>query len=239
VLVLPYFHTLWSPHLWPCVAQTSARLSKEQKDSYNSIPDFMCPAERRTQLRPVLHALRESPYLDVIDSEQYATIRLRPEFAGRENRQALLNSIHAKITYPIVMTKGFEQAPHILAAGWHAMEEHHVWSLANAKLRLPVPNACEAARCTVQLKFGVFGASPARPVAVVFSGLDKSRPWSEKILATSGDPIQVKLPLRPGAVRVQEISVSVPDATSPLALSGAPDGRVLGIALQQVELSGQ
>ncbi|MEN3277697.1 MAG: hypothetical protein V7631_3487 [Massilia sp.] len=239
VLVLPYFHTLWSPHLWPCVAQTSARLSKEQKDALNSIPDFMCPAERRTQLRPVLLALRESPYLDVVDSERYATIRLRPEFAGRESRQALLNSIYDKIAYPIVMSKGFEQAPHILAAGWHATEEHHVWSLANARLRLPVPTACEAAQCAVQLKFGVFGASPARPVAVVFSGLDKSRPWSEKILATSGDPIQVKLPLHPGAVRVQDISVSVPEATSPLALSGAPDGRVLGIALQQIALSGQ
>jgi hypothetical protein len=238
VLVLPYFHTLWSAHLWPCVAQTSAR-SKEQKDSVSSIPDFICPAERRNQLRPVLLALRESPYLDVVDSELYATIRLRPEFAGREGRQALINSTYDKIAYPIVMTKGSEQAPHILAAGWHGMEEHHVWSLANAKLRLPVPNACEAAQCTVQLKFVVFGASPARPVTVVFSGLDKSREWSEKILATSGDPIQVKLPLRPGAVRVQEISVSVPEATSPLALSGAPDGRVLGIALQQIELSSQ
>jgi hypothetical protein len=38
---------------------------------------------------------------------------------------------------------------------------------------------------------------------------------------------------------VQDISVSVPEATSPLALSGAPDGRVLGIALQQIALSGQ
>jgi hypothetical protein len=183
--------------------------------------------------------LRASPFLDVVDSEQYATIRLRPEFAGRESRQALLNSMYDKIAYPIVMSKGLEPALHIFAGGWHAMEEHHVWSLANAKLRLPVPNTCEAAKCTVQLTFGVFGASPARPVAVVFSGLDKNRQWSEKILATSGEPIQVRLPLRPGAARVQEISVSVPDATSPLALSGAPDGRVLGISLQRIELSGQ
>ena len=239
VLVLPYFHTLWSPHLWPCVADTTARLSQAQKDGFNSIADFTCPAARRNQLRPVLQALRDSPYLEVADAERYATVRLRPQYAGPEKRAALVNSIYDRIAYPILMSNSLEQAPQILAAGWHAAEEHHVWSLANAKLKLPVPQACTAKRCMVELQFGVFGASAARPVAVVFSGLDGGRPWSEKILAASGDPIQVKLPLAAGAARVQEISVSIPEASSPMALNGSPDTRVLGIALRQIALSGE
>ena len=237
VLVLPYFHMLWSPHLWPCVDQSTATLSDKQKEDLRSIPGFLCPPERRAELQPVLLALQDSPYIEVFESSLYATVRLRPEFSGSKERSALINTIFKNIHYPLVLGADFENRPYILGKGWHGLEAHHVWSQSDAKLTLPVPKECESKICDAVLQFVVFGASPQRTVSVLFNCVDQGLQWSEKIVATSGDSIQVKVPLTSQKAGRQEISISVPDATSPMALSGSPDGRVLGIALQRIDLS--
>lgn len=239
VVILPYFHMLWSPHLWPCADETRAHLSPEQNEAWNRNGEFVCPAERKAQLQPLLHALRGSPYVDVLDSKLYATIRLRPEFAGKDKRDALTNAVYENIHYPLVMGHGFRHDAYVLADGWHTMEEQHVWSGASARLKLPRPKACQQNSCNATLRFVVFGASAQRPVAVVFTGQRDDRPWTEKVVAASGDMIEVKIGLSRENSGVQDVLVSVEDATSPLALSGSPDGRILGIALQRIDLSSQ
>lgn len=234
-LVLPYFHMLWSPHFWPCVDQTTAKLSDEQKENIRSIPGFLCPAEQRTELEPIVSALRELPYLKVLESTLFATVRLRPEFSGEASRLALLSTILGSIQYPISLGQEFKESSYVLREGWHELEAHHVWSKSAAKLLLPIPKDCETNHCHAVLQFKVFGASPERPVSVVFDSTDPGWQWTEKIVASTGDSIQVRVPLD-GARGGRGLSIAIPDAMSPRALSGSPDGRVLGIALQSIEL---
>lgn len=68
VIVLPYFHMLWSPHLWSCAEETTARLTDEERGNMRKIPGFLCPSERRSELQPVIAALRASPYVDVAET---------------------------------------------------------------------------------------------------------------------------------------------------------------------------
>ena len=65
----------------------------------------------------------------------------------------------------------------------------------NAKLMLPVPKECETKNCDAVLRFAVFGANPQRPVSVVFDSADQGWQWTEKIVASSGDAIEVRVPL--------------------------------------------
>ncbi|WP_210283288.1 hypothetical protein [Massilia sp. Dwa41.01b] len=237
VIVLPYVHMLWSPHLWPCPDRTIAH--ETQKSPFRTVPGFSCPGERRAQLLPLVHALRALPYLEVEDTEYYATIRLRPQFQGSAARTALLRAIYDAIPYPLVLGSAFRNAPLVLKSGWHGLEAQHVWSQAAATLQLPRPTACTAKGCEATLHFAVFGASPARPVAVVVATGDRGRPWSRKLVASSGESMQVKLPVPAGDALLQEVSISIPDAMSPQALQGIPDPRVLGIALQRIDLTSQ
>lgn len=236
VLVLPYFHMLWSPHLWPCIEQSVAKLSTEEMESvHRNIPGFICPSERRDELQPIVLVLRDLPYVKLDDSALFATIRLRPEFSGDVNRSALLSSILRDINYPIAPRAGLKEIPYVLREGWHALEAHHVWSQAAAKLMLPVPNECESKECDAVLKFTVFGASPQRAVSVVFDSTDQEWHWTKKIVANSNDLVEVKVPLA-GQKGWRGLSIAIPDAKSPQMVSGSPDVRILGIALQSVDL---
>ena len=223
VIVLPYFHMLWSPHLWPC-----------PKNGI-SIPGFICPSERRSELQPVIASLSASPYVDVVESDLFTTVRLRPEFTGQANRLALLGSLVGSIQYPVSIEPGFAEALYVLQKGWHELEVHHVWSKSAASILLPIPKYCEAENCEVKLIFGVFGASPERPVDVFFSSAEQGWQWSEKITAASGNPIALNIPLV-GGVGLRNINLSIPDATSPQYLIGSPDTRILGISLQRIEI---
>lgn len=222
VIVLPYFHMLWSPHIWPC-----------QKEA--TIPGFICPSERRAELSPVIAVLRTSPYVDVLETDLFATVRLRSHFADQANRLALLSSIVGSIQYPVSIEPGFAEAPYVLQDGWHGLEAHHVWSKSAASLLLPIPKYCEAEKCEVKLIFGVFGASPERLVDVFFNSSEQGWQWSEKITAASGDPIALNIPLVGGS-GLRSINLSIPDATSPQYLIGSPDSRTLGISLQRLEI---
>jgi len=237
VLVIPYFHMLWSSHLWPCVDQSIARLTDAQKKGLRSTPGFVCPAKRRAELKSIILALRAKPYLDVSDTPLFATVRLRAEFSGKANRPSLLDMLYHSIQYPLKFGTDTQTSPYILASGWHAMEAHHVWSQARARLRLPIPKECETGTCSATLRFAVFGASPQRPVEVLFDEVGPDHQWHEKIVLSSADSTDIKVPLADKKNPWQDISVSIPDATSPAALSGSSDERILGIALQQITLS--
>ncbi|MGK7285650.1 hypothetical protein ACSPAB_07265 [Buttiauxella agrestis] len=43
VLIIPYFNMQWSPQIWPCLAQTTAKLNSEQREVFLSFPEFTCP----------------------------------------------------------------------------------------------------------------------------------------------------------------------------------------------------
>lgn len=235
VIVLPYFHMLWSPHLWSCADKTTARLTDEARENLRKIPGFLCPSERRSELQPVITALGASPYVDVVEADLFTTVRLRSEFTGQANRLALLSSIIGTIQYPVSIEPGFAEAPYVLQGGWHGLEAHHVWSKSAASILLPIPKYCETEKCEVKFIFGVFGASPERPVDVFFNSGEQGWEWSGKITAVSGDPIALNIPLVGGA-GLRNINLSIPDATSPQHLIGSPDSRTLGISLQRIEI---
>lgn len=222
VIVLPYFHMLLSAHIWPCLKESN-------------IVGFLCPSERRAELQPVITAFRSTPYVDVAETDLFATVRLRPEFIGQANRLALLSSIVGNIHYPISIEPDFAEARYVLQDGWHGVEAHHVWSKSDSRLLLPVPKYCQTEKCEVKLTFWVFGASRERPVDIIFDSVEQGWEWSEKITAVSGEHIALNVPLV-GATDFRSISISIPDATSPLNLIGSADGRILGIALQRIEL---
>jgi len=235
VLVLPYVHMLWSPHLWPCADQTIARLSERKKNELRSIPGFICPTARREQLQPVLSALRSLPFLEVTDSPLYAIARLRPGVAVGPTQTPAPGRAIADVSFPIETREAVKQAAQLLTQGWHKPEPQHTWSHGTAQLTIPVPPRCASAPCDAVLRFTAHAASPQRPVTVLFQGASKGQRWSRKVIAVSSETAVVSLPLF-ATNGVQEVVISVPQATSPKALNGSADGRILGIALQRIEL---
>jgi hypothetical protein len=75
--VVPYFHMLWAPHLWPCVDQTSATLTVDEAETFRAMPGFICPSERKPGLVPFFTALRATGLVDITDTSLFAVIRLR------------------------------------------------------------------------------------------------------------------------------------------------------------------
>lgn len=215
VLVFPYFDMLWSAHSWPCADQ-SLKIQK-------------------TELQPAILALRDMPYIDVFESALFSTARLRPEFSGEANRSALLSALVEQIDYPIVFGSGSDDNALVLEEGWHSVEMHHVWSNAAAQLMLPIPEGCKDIECDAVLKFAVFGASLQRPVSVVFEIKEKGWEWTEKVIVSSRDVVEARVPLR-GVTGSRLLSISIPDATSPQLLNGSSDSRILGIAIQRIDL---
>lgn len=234
VVVVPYFHMLWSPHLWPCVDQTNATLTEESKEGWR-IPGFYCPEQRRTALRPVIEKIEELPYVEVADDNLFATVRLRPAFAQESGRQALLDAVLGNIRFPIVFGSELKESPFILKEGWYRLEEHHVWSRSASILVLPVPRDCDVRQCLAVLHFNVFGASVQRPVSVTFKSEFQGGVWNKTIISTTEVNNRLSVPLD-GTKGYTEISVIVPDATSPFELTGSPDRNTLGIGLLRADL---
>ncbi|WP_132958784.1 hypothetical protein [Rhizobium sp. BK251] len=86
VVVIPYFHMLWSPHLWPCVDQTRATLTESAKEDWNRLPGFYCPDRRKAELQPLMQQIKQLPFLETEDGDLFATIRLRPQDAAEAGR---------------------------------------------------------------------------------------------------------------------------------------------------------
>lgn len=236
VIIVPYFHMLWAPHLWPCVAETTARLTEEQKKSFSSIPDFLCPTDRRSALTPFIAALRDFPYIEVKETKLFASVRLRPEFI--KNQKELADTIFSNIKYPILVGEKFKEHSYVLREGWYEPEPSHAWSQSSSKLSLPVPKNCENRHCDVTLKFSTFGATPKRHVTIFLESGERAWHWRERVEVASSDTIEVKIPLI-GAKSARSVIISVPKAISPFVLTGSSDPRVLGIALQQIDLINQ
>jgi hypothetical protein len=241
VLLVPYFHMLWSPHLWVCPDQTTARLSERQRQEFRSTPGFICPAQRKAQLAPVIDAMRQLGNVDIMDTPLFAVIRLRagiavpPAQAASPVQTAPPQARFDDIAYPVVVHGALKEAAPMFKNGWHEPEVEHIWSQAKAQLLLPVPPACGSAPCFATITYFVFGASAARPVNVLFDSTSGGQRWDTKVVAVSGQPLTVKVPLT-GAQGVQELAITVPEATSPQSLAGSPDPRVLGIAVQRIDL---
>ena len=148
---------------------------------------------------------------------------------------ALAGKMIEGIRYPIFISPALKDVRFVLSGGWHAVESSHVWSGASSSLTLPVPKDCETGKCSAILKFGVFGASARRPVPVKFTGTGREAKWSHTLRADGDGGYEVSVPLPAGAPS-RQISIEVPNATSPLALSGSPDDRILGVSLRQIDL---
>ncbi|NTG02333.1 hypothetical protein G6L30_19615 [Agrobacterium rhizogenes] len=235
VLVIPYFHMLWSPHLWPCVDQTTAKLTEISKEDWNTTPGFECPDQRKIALQPFIRELERIPYVEVTDDDLFATVRLRPQFSAEASRQTVINAAFGDIRYPIEFGSALQGSSFVLEQGWYASEEHHVWSQSSSKLVLPVPSDCNIGQCFAVLHFSVFGASEQRPVAAEFESQAGDGSWNERIISTSQDNNKIAVPLD-GRRPYQEIVIKVPNATSPQALSGSPDNRILGVGILNANL---
>lgn len=232
VIVIPYFNMLWSAHLWPCKSVAASVLTEAKiKHFQQQIPDFSCPSQQKSDLASTINSLAALPYLEVVNTDLFATIRLSDEFTGGEGRARLLGLLLNQIGYPIVIEPSLKEGTLLFEQGWYNLEENHVWSQSQSKLRLPVPGKCVSRHCDAVLKFTVFGASSTRPVMVHFSSTD----WNQSLSLSSGDLNEIAIPLN-SANRSQEIKISVPEATSPEKLMKVSDNRILGIALQRIEL---
>ncbi|WP_176487433.1 hypothetical protein [Candidatus Regiella insecticola] len=209
VLVVPYFDMLWAAHSWPTTIKKDIRFS------------------------PFFAALSNSSILSITDTDFLATIRLRPEFIGNENREKLTRTVLNKIDYPMILSPNLKYSTFVLVQGRHTLEAHHVWSQANAKLTLTIPKECDERQCFAVLKFGVYSANLQRAVTVNFESVGSH--WNKKIVATSSSLQELIIPLSNQSGR-QDISISIPNATSPKALANSSDPRILGIALRQIDL---
>lgn len=234
-VVIPYFHMLWSSHLWPCADQTKAALTEDSRENINLIPGSYCPDRRRSELQPVVQELRNEPFLEVSDNKFFATVRLRAEFINESNRTPLLDAILEHVSFPIEFGASLEKSSFILKEGWYAVEKELVWSQSAAKLVLPVPSGCDERECLAVLHFRVFGASAERPVSVSFNAGSTGESWNKTIISTTAEDNEISLPLNEKR-GYEEISIVVPDATTPREIAGSADGRTLGIALLRADL---
>jgi hypothetical protein len=139
----------------------------------------------------------------------------------------------ASQTYPLSFGSSGNGAS-LLVSGWHPQEVEFTWSESEATLQLPISNLVEGQTSPVVLKFFVFGASPQRPVDVLFESTDPDWKWAHKLTTSEAGNLELKIPL-PAGKSPRTIKISIPQAISPSELLGSPDPRILGIALRSVE----
>ncbi len=234
-VIVPYLHTLWSAHLWPCLDQTQTKLTESLKEEWSDILGFYCPDQRKAALHSTIRKIEASPYLYVSDSDLFAAIRLRPEYQTESGHNLLLKTILSHTSFPIEFGTAQQDIGFILSEGWNAPEADHVWSRAVAKLLLPVPNDCDVRKCLATLHFGVFGASSERPVTIEFESQTKEGNWKKTMSVTKQDGNELSVPLNT-EMSYQEIKIMIPSATSPAILRGTADDRTLGMALIRADL---
>lgn len=213
-VVLPYIDMLWAAHKWPA------------------------PLEFADDMKPVLAALERTGYVALEKREHYALVRLVPQFQGVSRRGELERKILFETCaspYPVSVQEESCALDYVIGSGWHDLERTQVWSNKEATLRLPVPADCEAGECSVVLTLSAYGASKTRPVKVVFQVDAQDVKASELLVISGPEQQQVTVPLS-SARPVQVLSIQVPQAVSPKELQGAPDPRVLGVALYTIKL---
>ena len=236
-LVVPYFNPLWSAFVWPCPQQPSVTLTSQTAARYTAIDGFVCPEVYREQHNEFVQAMLELPWIESVESPWFVVLRLSPVMRQEPNRHALLARLADMASYPILPGREDRLNDYVFRRGWHEPETGHVWSSARAQLSLPVPQACDDGRCTVQLQFHAFGASPERPVTVVLQTQMPDELWRIERVVSDEQMLTMELPLvGTQTIRWQKILLEIAQATSPSLLLGTPDDRVLGVSLRQIDL---
>jgi len=133
--------------------------------------------------------------------------------------------------YPMFVSDRSSAFLRTIGSGWYGLEEAHVWSGPKADLRLPIPKNCDQEECVLRLTISVYGASETRPVKVIIQTDSDDFSQLQPLVLSSSSWQKITIPL-PASKNVLNIIFRVPDAISPLT----HDKRVLGIALQSIEL---
>ena len=214
VVVIPYFETFQFANSWPFNA---------------GYPYAMPRPPDEPKIAALVRELQKNPYLDVTHTDLMATVRLRP-------------GTDIQIHYPVVFgaqAAALENETNmlILGEGWHAVDHSSfVWSSNKARLRMVIPPDCQLAPCSAKITFTVFTASAKHPMAVFFDSSYGISSSNSKVVAAGEESCTALFPLN-RALKIQDIDISIPDAVSPDQLDLSDDGRVLGMALQRVDLS--
>lgn len=191
-----------------------------------------CPGPMRESLAPLLHELRKEPWFEVQETEFFSVVRPAPSLrsAGLSVRQAVLAD---SLGLPLRTNSTDPRLGTVLVDGWYDPEPTHVWSQAQASMSIPVPRRCLAAACEIHLDFFALGASPAHPVSVTATHLrtGKAVTWELR----SDRRFLGRLPVEAG-VGLEDIRLSVAQATSPRLLGLSDDDRVLGIRLESIDV---
>lgn len=134
--------------------------------------------------------------------------------------------------YPLVIKNHPANMILLLGEGWHGIESNHVWSTQKSILNLPIPQKCYENECYAKISFSVFSASKAKPLNVSFITENNIL---QTLTLSDGSQHDVSIPLTAKKL-MQEVTISVPNASSPKEVLGSRDTRVLGIALRSIEL---
>ncbi|KAG9611648.1 hypothetical protein KCV01_g2387, partial [Aureobasidium melanogenum] len=103
-MVVTYYNSLWSAHLWPCAGEAKG-YSQETLSLYGSRPGFACPASTKRDDAPLIEAMRHDPLLAVHDDVLFAVVRLKPEYAGDEGRRMAKARLFDGLAFPADVAK--------------------------------------------------------------------------------------------------------------------------------------
>jgi hypothetical protein len=204
-VIVPHFDLLYSAFSWPCGASTSST----------------CTADFETNNMSLLEPLIRELGVPIAKQQFYTLFMVQPSLPVPR--------------YPYAVNEDPRSVSSLLGAGWHGVESSLIWSTDQAVIRLPIPDDCIDRDCVVSLGFSVFGASPERPVTVIFQNAASTNPQAGSTTTVSSSEIRSQDLLISGK-GVAEILISVPQAASPQELGISADSRTLGIALQNVDI---
>lgn len=208
VVVMPYID-LSNPYTWP------------GKIQYHQ------------EIKVIEEKLRDYEWLEIIRGDYYSTVRIRNGYDDFEKYISLLFPFEGN--YPFLIKERSSGITRILKKGWHQMEASHVWSGKISSLNLPVPEECQLDECFAVVTFSVFGAHDGRPVEILLTDKNESLGYKQSLTVSDSNEYQVAIPLR-SQQSFQEIGIEIPEATSPQELADSADNRILGIALNRIEL---
>lgn len=212
VVVLPYIDMLWAAHFWPP------------------------PVEFRKELAPVIADLKASGFVTIEERDFYAVVRIAAEYDDKLAEDTLGRSIMERQgIYPIEVEEPRFALLWSLGEGWYDLEPTHVWSGKEAELRLPIPAENRGGGYAAELTLWAYGARADREVTAILETEINGLPASYQLEFRSAASRQVLVPLSAGQVN-QVVRICVPSAVSPKELEGSRDSRVLGVALQRIEL---
>lgn len=235
VLVIPYIDMLKIPLREKCNNSLENQVTPLEPYINNYISAIQCPNVKMGQLKHLIDALKQYSYLEVIDTDMFAVITLKNEYKGLSQQAKLLQKITANVTYPINLKPEFKETKYILSEGWYDFDNNFIWSDSKAKLTLPTPNNCTSNNCYAIIEFKIlFDVDRNNKREVFFESNEVNWNWKQKVVVENNNLIKVEVPL-PNNQQARQISISIPNAKSPLELGISPDYRKLGIALQKID----